>query len=156
MASYSSKSLSDKGRQKEPSSSSESAEEKVSINLTDPDDVLEKLATLQLDDDDTEELLKRAYEVNQELKKQLQLGRLLMDQRMSSFSANSVDRLKHQKPVSNRISASTTTENSLSREPTRMASATHKAHGRRSQSIGLSSLSNSDKVKSYSYHSYVS
>lgn len=137
-----------------------SEDEDVSINLTDPNDVLDKLAALELGDDETEELLKRAYEVNRELKKQLELGRLMMDQRMTSSSSHPNDRtpVNKQRPGSNKISLNMPNDHGLTREPTRMASATHSGHSRRSANTGLGSVvsKNDHPMQNYSYHSYVS
>ena len=130
----------------------------VSIDLTDPSDVLEKVISLDLDDDETDDLLKKAYEVNFELKKQLELGRLVMEQRMSSSKERSENThsATYQRPGSNMISINISPDQMM-RQQTRMASATQNAHSRRGN-VGLSSLvsKHDHPLKNYSYHSYVS
>ena len=133
----------------------------VSINLADPEDVLQKMGTLDLDDDETDDLLKQAYEVNRQLKKQLELGRLVMEQRMSSSKGRLNPSYSdiHQRPGSNMISIDMPAERALRREQTRMASATQSMHSRRGAgNIGLSNLvsKHDHPLKNYSYHSYVS
>ena len=44
---------------------------KVAIDLTNPEDLLNKMDKLQLTEEDTEELLKQAYNINRKLKQEI-------------------------------------------------------------------------------------
>ena len=127
-------------------------EETISIDLTNPEDLLNKLEQLDLDDDEADELLKRAYEVNRELKKQLELGRKVMDKKLSVSPKRSAI-AQQRRPGSNRISVDSIPGQTGTRQQSRMASATHSA-GPRKSPAKVSELGRS--VQNYSYHAYVS
>ena len=128
-------------------------EDTIAIDLTNPEDLLKKMEQLDLDDDETDALLKKAYEINRELKKQLELGRKVMNQKLSSSPKRPSIGLQ-KRPGSNRISVDSMPGHSGMKQQSRMASATHSASRSRQQSSREGQLGRS--VQNYSYHSYVS
>ena len=60
-------------RPKRPPKSSKQSDGtvKVAFDLTNPDDLLDKMDKLQLTEEETEELLKQAYSINRKLKQQM-------------------------------------------------------------------------------------
>ena len=132
---------------KKPKKSDQGKEKGVPIDLTNPEDVLKKLEQWDIDDAEADDLLKRAYEINRELKKQLELGRIVMDKKLSVVKRPSLGNPR--RPGSNRTVKSQ--PSSQYQSQTRMASATHSGKQRKNLSDDLHR-----PVKNYSYHSYVS
>lgn len=122
----------------------------VAIDLTNPDDLLQKWEQLDINDEEADELLKRAYEVNRELKKQLELGRKVMDKQMTASAKGSMYG-HHRRPGSNMVNVNTTPGHPSHRQQTRMASASHSAGSRKKTPSG-SGIPH--PMQSYSYHSY--
>lgn len=121
----------------------------VSVDLTNPEDVLKKLEQWDIDDTEADELLKKAYEINRELKKQLELGRIVMDKKLSVAKRQPIS--DHRRPGSNRITSSSKhSPGAQYQSQTRMASAVHSSKQRKHLTSDLHR-----PVKNYSYHSYV-
>ena len=137
------------GARKKQRKTSQDKDSSVSVDLTNPEDVLKKLQQWDIDDSEADELLKKAYEINRELKKQLELGRIVMDKKLSVAKRTPIS--NHRRPGSNRTSASKNSPGDQYQTQTRMASASQSTKQRKHLTDDLHR-----PVKNYSYHSYVS
>ncbi len=123
----------------------------VEIDLTDPQDLLSKLEMIDLTEDETDELLQRAYQINAMLRKRLQEKKSVETHHIFSVSAPASTSLGNINQIAH-VSSNLPKMNSLegdmkeSYSVARLTSASLSGHVEKDQS-------KSSKNPRYSYHS---